>query len=81
WSQCREMMLLALTHNIAIILLVNELFYRALSSPFNSNPVNHGSLSDKSYHTEGNGQIKIFHKRSTRIAPKKRLTIVLSFLP
>ena len=29
WSQCREMMLLALTHNIAIILLVNELFYRA----------------------------------------------------
>jgi transposase len=30
WSQCREMMLLVLTHNIAIILLVKELFYRAL---------------------------------------------------
>ena len=29
WSQCREMMLLALTHNIAIIQLVKELFYRA----------------------------------------------------
>jgi len=29
WSQNREMMLLALTHNIAIILLVKELFYRA----------------------------------------------------
>ncbi len=29
WSQCREMMLLAITHNIAIILLVKELFYRA----------------------------------------------------
>jgi transposase len=34
WSQCREMMLLVLTHNIAIILLVNELFYRALLTPF-----------------------------------------------
>ena len=30
WSQCREMMLLVLTHNLAIILLfVKELFYRA----------------------------------------------------
>ena len=29
WSQCREMMLLVITHNIAIILLVKELFYRA----------------------------------------------------
>lgn len=29
WSQNREMMLKVLTHNIAIILLVNELFYRA----------------------------------------------------
>ena len=29
WSQCREMVLLVLTHNLAIILLVNELFYRA----------------------------------------------------
>ncbi len=29
WSQCREMMLLVLTHNIAIIQLVKELFYRA----------------------------------------------------
>ncbi len=33
WSQCREMMLLALTHNIAIIQLVKELFYRALPEP------------------------------------------------
>jgi len=29
WSQCRDIMLLALTHNIMIILLVKELFYRA----------------------------------------------------
>lgn len=29
WAQCREMMLLVLTHNIAVLLLVNELFYRA----------------------------------------------------
>jgi len=29
WSQCCEMMLLAITHNIAIILLIKELFYRA----------------------------------------------------
>ena len=34
WSQNREMMLLAITHNIAIILLVKELFYRACSVPF-----------------------------------------------
>ena len=34
WSQCREMMLLVLTHNIAIILLVKELFYRAGQTPF-----------------------------------------------
>ena len=33
WSQCREMMLLALTHNIAIIKLVKELFYRAFLTP------------------------------------------------
>ena len=33
WSQCREMMLLVLTHNIAIILLVKELFYRAGRTP------------------------------------------------
>ncbi len=33
WSQCREMMLLALTHNIAIIQLVKELFYRAHLTP------------------------------------------------
>ena len=33
WSQCREMMLLALTHNIAIIQLVRELFYRAFLTP------------------------------------------------
>jgi hypothetical protein len=29
WAQCREMMLLVLTHNIAVVLLVKELFYRA----------------------------------------------------
>ncbi len=29
WSQCREMMLMALTHNLAVILLAKELFYRA----------------------------------------------------
>ena len=34
WSQCREMMLLVLTHNIAIIQLVKELFYRAGQTPF-----------------------------------------------
>ena len=33
WSQNREMMLLVLTHNIAVILLVKELFYRAGLTP------------------------------------------------
>ena len=33
WPQCREMMLLVLTHNIAIIQLVKELFYRAGLTP------------------------------------------------
>ncbi len=33
WSQCRDMLLLVLTHNIAIILLGNELFYRAGQTP------------------------------------------------
>ena len=32
-SQAREMMLLVLTHNIAIIQLVKELFYRAGQTP------------------------------------------------
>ena len=30
WSQCRDIMLMVLTHNIMIVLLVKELFYRAL---------------------------------------------------
>ncbi len=34
WSQCREMMLLVLTHNIAIIQLMKELFYRPCQEPF-----------------------------------------------
>ena len=29
WSQCREMMLMVLTHNLAVIQLAKELFYRA----------------------------------------------------
>jgi len=33
WPQCRDMVLLALTHNFAIILLVFELFYRARLTP------------------------------------------------
>lgn len=33
WSQCREMMLIVLTHNLAVILLVKELFYRACLTP------------------------------------------------
>ena len=33
WPQCRDMILLALTHNLAIILLVKELFYRAGLTP------------------------------------------------
>lgn len=33
WSQCRDMLLLVLTHNIAIILPVKELFYRAYLTP------------------------------------------------
>ena len=35
-AQCREMMLLVLTHNIAVLLLVNELFYRATYERFYS---------------------------------------------
>jgi hypothetical protein len=34
WAQCREMMLLVLTHNIAIILLLRELFYKAGQESF-----------------------------------------------
>jgi len=33
WSQCRELMLLAITHNIMIVMPV-ELFYRAVLTPF-----------------------------------------------
>ena len=33
WSQCREMMLIVLTHNLAVILFVKELFYRAYRTP------------------------------------------------
>ena len=33
WAQCREMMLLVLTHNIAVLLLIKELFYRACRTP------------------------------------------------
>ena len=33
WSQCREMMLMVLTHNLAVILFVKELFYRASGGP------------------------------------------------
>jgi len=41
WSQCREMMLLVLTHNIAIIQLVKELFYRAGQTPIPVNTFTH----------------------------------------
>jgi hypothetical protein len=34
WAQNREMMLLVLTHNLAILLLVKELFYRAGPTPW-----------------------------------------------
>ena len=34
WSQCREMMLIVLTHNLAVILFAKELFYRAGLDPF-----------------------------------------------
>jgi hypothetical protein len=37
WSQCREMMLMVLTHNLAVILFAKELFYRA-------NPVHFSGL-------------------------------------
>ena len=33
WPQCRDMALLVITHNLAIILLVKELFYRAFLTP------------------------------------------------
>ena len=33
WSQCREMMLMVLAHNLAVILLLRKLFYRALPEP------------------------------------------------
>ena len=34
WAQNREMLLKVLTHNIAVLLLIKELFYRARMSPF-----------------------------------------------
>ncbi len=33
WAQCREMMMLALTHNITILLFDKKVFYRAYLSP------------------------------------------------
>ena len=39
WAQCREMMLLVLTHNIAVLLFVNELFYRACLTPLILTPL------------------------------------------
>ena len=33
WSHCREMMLLAIVHNITIILLIKKLFYGAGQIP------------------------------------------------
>jgi hypothetical protein len=41
WSQNREMLLMILTHNLAIFLFVKELFYRAGLTPF-SRRVNPG---------------------------------------
>jgi transposase len=38
WAQCREMMLLVLTHNIGVVLLVKELFYRAFLTPLILSP-------------------------------------------
>ena len=35
WAQCRDMMLLALTHNIMILWRAGELFYRAVLTPLN----------------------------------------------
>jgi hypothetical protein len=34
WSQYRETMLMVLTHNLAVILLAKELFYRAWADCF-----------------------------------------------
>lgn len=33
WAQNREMLLMVLTHNLAIFFFVKELFYRALVTP------------------------------------------------
>jgi hypothetical protein len=38
WAQNREMLLRVLTHNLAILLLVKELFYRAYLTPFAMRP-------------------------------------------
>jgi len=35
WSHCGQVLLLVLTHNIAIILRFAELFYRAYLTPLN----------------------------------------------
>jgi len=34
WAQNREILLKVLTHNIAVLLLIKELFYRATLSPY-----------------------------------------------
>ena len=44
WAQNREMLLKVLTHNIAVLLLIKELFYRATMSPlFPPNSKDHNS--------------------------------------
>ena len=42
-SQCREMLLKAITHNVMILLL--RVFYRALLTPFQAAPIPSKSLS------------------------------------
>ena len=39
WSQCHEMMLLVFTYNIAVLLLVKELFYKAFLTYFSVVPM------------------------------------------
>lgn len=39
WAQCREMMMLALVHNITILLFKTKLFYRAKQAAFRGEPL------------------------------------------
>ena len=74
WSQCRDLHLLALTHNIMILLWI-AVFYRAVASPFLSRP------SQRTQRDRGSPSAALSLRKGglggTCIRPMRKLTICL----